>query len=132
MTVKHLNPPGLHNNPVFSQGIVLPANARIVLIGGQNSVNDKGEVVHKGDMARQTAQALANMVQVLEAAGAGVEHLVKTTIIMRDDADLQAGFGEWMKVWGGRANPPLVTAMRVTALANPDFLIEIEAMAVLP
>ena len=132
MTVQHINPPGLHNNPVFSQGIVLPASARILLIGGQNSVNDKGEVVHKDDMARQTAQALANMVKVLEASGAGVEHLVKTTIIMRDDADLQAGFGEWMKVWGQRKNPPLVTALRVTALANPDFLIEIEAMAVLP
>lgn len=132
MTIEYLSPAGMYKSPVFSQGIILPANARILLIGGQNSVNEKGEVVHKGDVVKQTEQALANMVKVLDEAGAGVEHLVKTTIIMQQDIDLRAAFGEWMKVWGNRPNPPTVTALRVVGLANPDFLIEIEAQAVLP
>lgn len=132
MTIEYLSPAGMYKSPVFSQGIILPANARILLIGGQNSVNEKGEVVHKGDVVKQTEQALANMVKVLDEAGAGVEHLVKTTIIMRQDIDLHAAFGAWMKVWGNRPNPPTVTALRVVGLANPDFLIEIEAQAVLP
>lgn len=132
MTIQHLNPEGMYRSPVFSQGIILPANARILLIGGQNGVNEKGEIVDKTDMAKQTEQALANMQTVLAAAGAGLEHLVKVTIIMRVDADLRAGFGEWMKVWGDRTNPPVVTSLRVPELANPDFLIEIEAQAVLP
>ena len=45
--------------------------------------------------------------------------------------DLKAGFGEWMKVWGKREKPPVVTAMFVSGLAAPDYPIEIEATAVL-
>ena len=132
MSVTHLNPDGMYRSPVFSQGIILPANARILLIGGQNSVNAQGEVVARGDVVKQTEQALVNLQKVLEAAGAGLEDLVKVTIIMQQDIDLNAAFGAWMAVWGQRTNPPTVSAFRVPSLSNPDFLIEIEAQAVLP
>ena len=132
MSIEHINPDGMHKSPVFSQGIILPANARILLIGGQNGVNEKGEIVGKGDVARQTEQALANLQLVLAAAGARLEDLVKTTIIMQQDIDLGAAFGVWMGVWGQRPSPPTVTGFRVPGLANPDFLIEIEAQAILP
>lgn len=132
MSIKHLNPEGMHHSPVFSQGIILPGNARILLIGGQNGVNAQGEVVAKGDVAKQTEQALANLQTVLAAAGGRLEDLVKVTIIMQQDIDLNAAFGAWMAVWGKRTNPPTVTALRVAGLANPDFLIEIEAQAALP
>lgn len=131
MSVEHINPEGMYQSPIFSQGIILPANARLLLIGGQNGTNAKGEVVDKADIAKQTAQALANMQKVLDAAGATIKDLVKVTIILHNDADLQAGFGEWMKVWGKNTNPPTVTSLRVPGFANPDFLIEIEALAVL-
>lgn len=132
MPVEHINPEGMYKSPIFSQGIIIPGNARILLIGGQNGVDDTGQIVDKTDMGKQTARALVNMQKVLSAAGAGLDDLVKVTIIMRTDADLQAGFGEWMKVWANRGNPPVVTALRVAELSNPDFLIEIEAQAVLP
>lgn len=132
MAIEHINPDGMYKSPVFSQGIILPATARLLLIGGQNGVNDKGEVVDKTDIAKQTAQALSNMQKVLAAAGASVTDLVKVTIILHQDGDLQAGFGEWMKVWGHNTNPPTVTSLRVSGFANPDFLIEIEALAVVP
>ena len=51
--------------------------------------------------------------------------------IKKDGVDLRAGFGEWMKIWGERKNPPLVSGLFVSALANPEFLIEIEATAVI-
>lgn len=132
MSIEYVRPPNMHASPVYSQGIILPANARLLLIGGQNAVNERGEIVGKGKIVAQTEQTLANMQKVLTAAGAGLEHLVRTMIILRDDADLQGAFGVWMKMWGQRPNPPTVTGLRVTALANPDFLIEIEAQAVLP
>jgi len=72
------------------------------------------------------------MQRVLEAAGAGLEDLVKITIILQQDADLQTAFDAWMEVWGQRTNPPTVTVLRVPGLANPNYLIEIEAQAVLP
>jgi len=132
MSIEHLNPEGMYRSPVFSQGIILPAGARLLLIGGQNSVDETGTIVGKGDVAAQTAKALSNMQLVLAAAGAKLEDLVKVTVIIHVDADLRTGFGEWMKVWGQRPNPPTVTGLRVAGLANPDFLIEIEAQAVLP
>lgn len=98
MSVEYLNPPGMHHSPVFSQGIILPANARILLIGGQNGVDAKGQVVDRTDVRRQTEQALANLQQVLSAAGAELEDLVKVTIIMQQDIDLGAAFGAWMAV----------------------------------
>ena len=131
MSITYLNPEGMYQSPVFSQGIILPANARILLIGGQNGINEKGEIVGKGDVVAQTRQALANLQRVLAAAGGRLEDLVKTTIIMQQDIDLNAAFGAWMAVWGQRPNPPTVTGFRVPGLANPDFLIEIEAQAVL-
>ena len=131
MQIEYVNPDGMHKSPVFSQGIILPANARLLLIGGQNAVNEKGEIVGKGDVVAQTRQALDNLQKVLAAAGGRLEDLVKTTIIMQQDIDLGAAFGVWVGVWGQRPNPPTVAGFRVPGLANPDFLIEIEAQAVL-
>jgi enamine deaminase RidA (YjgF/YER057c/UK114 family) len=130
--LEHINPDGMHRNPAFSQGIIIPAGARLLVIGGQNAVNAKGEVVGKGDIAAQTRQAVANVLTVLEAAGGKVENLIRVGLILREDADLRAGFGAWMESAGGRlANPPTVTASMVAKLATPDYLVEIEAIAML-
>lgn len=131
MTVERINPKAMHTNSAFTQMIVVPADARTAIIGGQNAVNAKGEIGGKGDFARQTEQALKNLVTCLEAVDATVDDLIQVKIYMKEGEDLRAGFGEWMKVWGQRTNPPLVTGLFVSALANPDFLIEIEATAVL-
>ena len=131
MSVERINPDGMHENPAFTQMILLPAGARTAMIGGQNAMNEKGEIVGKGDFAKQTAQALKNLVTCLEAVDASFEDLVQVKIYMKAGEDLRAGFGEWMKIWGQRANPPLVTGLFVSGLANPDYLIEIEATAVI-
>ena len=132
MTVEYLNPEGMHHNPAFSQGIVLPAGARTLLIGGQNAVDVNGQIVGKGDIGAQTEKALANLQLVLKEAGGSLEHLVQVKLYLAGDVDLRPGFGAWMAVWGNRPNPPVVTGLRVHGLANPDYLIEIEALAVLP
>lgn len=132
MMLEHINPEGMHRNPAYSQAIIIPANARLLVIGGQNAVNAKGEVVGKGDIAAQTTQALDNLITVLEATGASLESLVRLGIYFREDADLHAGFGAWMARAGGLKNPPTVTGIKVVGLAHPDYLIEIEATAVLP
>lgn len=131
MPVQHLNPETLHSNPVFTQAILVPSGARTLLIGGQNAVDRHGEIVGKGDVAAQSEQALKNLMAILEAAGAGLEDLVKVTVVIDQNADLRAAFGAWMSFWGGRSKPPTVTVLRVAGLANPNYLIEIEAQAVL-
>lgn len=132
MTIEHLNPDSMHKNPAFSQGIIIPANARILIIGGQNAVNEKGEIVGKGDIAAQTTKAVENLITVLETAGGSLDDLVRVGLFIREDADLGAGFGAWMAQAGGKIKkPPTVTSAIVAKLAHPDFLIEIEATAVL-
>lgn len=129
MTIERLNPKGMHSNPAYSQGVALPASARIVLVGGQNGVDASGRIVGKGDIAAQTVQALANLARVLEAGGAKPEDLVRLSIYIVGDADIMPAFGAWMAFWRDRGPPPIVTGVRVLGLANPDFLIEIEGQA---
>jgi enamine deaminase RidA (YjgF/YER057c/UK114 family) len=130
--VKHINPEGMHQNPAYSQAILVPASARILFIGGQNAVGADGKIVGGRDIAAQTEQAVSNLEKVLKAAGAGLENLVRVGIFLVADVDLRPGFEVWMKHWGKREKPPIVTGLRVSGLAHPDFLIEIEATAVLP
>lgn len=131
MAIQHINPVGMHHNPAFSQAILLPAGARTLLIGGQNAVDAQGQIVGKGDLGAQTAKALENLQRCLDAAGASLEQLVQVKLYLAGDVDLRPGFAAWMAVWGNRKNPPTVTGLRVHGLAHPDFLIEIEAVAVL-
>ena len=131
MPVAHINPAGMHSNPAFSRAILIPAGARTLLIGGQNAVGADGQVVGKGDLGLQTARALENLQLCLKEAGATLEQLVQVRIYLAGDVDLRPGFGAWMAVWGNRPNPPTVTGLRVHGLANPDYLVEIEALAVL-
>jgi enamine deaminase RidA (YjgF/YER057c/UK114 family) len=129
-SVEHINPEGMHRSPVFSQGIIIPAAARTLIIGGQNGVDETGNVV-ASDLGGQTAQAVDNLIKVLEAAGGTLDDLVRVGLFIKGEEDITPGFNEWMKRAGGIRNPPTVTAVRVLGLANPDFLIEIEATAVL-
>jgi enamine deaminase RidA (YjgF/YER057c/UK114 family) len=131
MLIEHLRPEGMYHNPAFSQAIVVPAGARLLIIGGQNAVGPDGRVVGIGDLGAQTAKALENLQHCLDAAGAALDQLVQIKIYLAGDIDLRPGFAAWMAIWGNRADPPTVTGIRVHGLSNPDYLVEIEALAVL-
>lgn len=131
MPVDHLKPKGMHQNPAFTQALVVPPGSRLVLIGGQNSVDEHGELV-PGDLGAQTTQALHNLGLCLDAAGAGIDDLIKVTIYMAGDLDIMPGFAAWQKFAGQPTNPPIVTVLKVLALGRPGVLVEIEGMAVLP
>ena len=127
----HINPDGMLKSPVFSQGIIYPANARVLVIGGQDGVDESGKVV-ADDLAGQTAKAVDNLIRVIEAAGGTIENLVRVALYIKGaDTDIRPGFEEWMKRWGNRPNPPTVTGVRVARPHRPDVLIEIEGTAIL-
>lgn len=131
-TVQHLNPEGLHQNPAFTQAVLVSGSTRTLYIGGQNAVNADGQIVGKGDIAAQTEQIFKNIGVILEAAGASLEHIVKWTVYIVQGQDLLPGFEVFQRVWGRRPNPPIVSGLFVSGLANPDFLVEIEAVAIIP
>lgn len=131
-SVQHLNPDGLHRNPGYSQAVVVTGNVKTVYVGGQNAVDATGAVVGKGDVKAQTEQALRNVETALAAGGAKLEHVVKWNVHVVQGQPLPPGFEAFQRAWGGRPNPPIVTVSLVAGLAHPDFLVEIDAMAVVP
>jgi len=132
MSIKYLSPDGLHKNPVFSQVVVTQGKVLTVYIGGQNSVNSSGEIVGKDDIGRQAEQVFKNLEIALSAAGARLENVVKWNVYLVHGQPPEPAFEVFQHVWGSRSNPPLVTVLFVAGLANPDFLLEIDAVAVVP
>jgi enamine deaminase RidA (YjgF/YER057c/UK114 family) len=130
--VEFLNPDGLPRNPAFSNVVVVSGNVRTIYIGGQDAVDADGQIVGIGDIAAQTGQVLHNLRTALTAAGAGPEHVVKWNVLIVEGQDFRSGYAAFQQAWGDRPNPPVITAAVVTGLAHPDFLVEMDAIAVVP
>jgi enamine deaminase RidA (YjgF/YER057c/UK114 family) len=131
--VELLSPDGLSRNPAFSNVAVVSGKVRTIYVGGQDAVTADGEIVGKGDLGAQTAQILANVETALAAAGAGLEHVVKWNLFIVEGQNIAPGFAAYQRVWGDRPSPPpLITAAFVQGLAHPDFLAEMDVIAVVP
>jgi enamine deaminase RidA (YjgF/YER057c/UK114 family) len=131
-SVQHLNPDGLHKNPAFGQAVVVTGNAKTVYVGGQNAVDASGKIVGKGDLKAQSEQVLKNLEIALTAGGAKLEHVIKWNVYIVHGQSPLPGFEAFRQAWGDRPNPPTITVLFVAGLANPDFLVEIDAIAVIP
>ena len=130
--VQYVNPETLNKNPAFTNVIVVSGSAKTIYVGGQDSVDASGTIVGKGDIQAQTEQVLKNIQAALAAADADLHHLIKWNMFVVQGQDLRAGFAAFQKVWGNRPNPPAISFAFVAGLANPDFLIEMDAIAVVP
>jgi enamine deaminase RidA (YjgF/YER057c/UK114 family) len=131
-SVRYINPDSLNKNPAFTNVVVVEGNVRTVHIGGQDALNASGEIVGKGDIVAQVEQILANLRAALAAGGAGPEHIIKWNIYVVEGQSLQAGFAAFQNAWPQTPNPPAITGVFVPALAHPDFLVEMDAVAVVP
>ena len=82
------------------------------------------ELAAEGRFGRAAETALA-------AVGAGLEHVVKWNVFVVEGKDFAKGYEVFQRVWGDRTSPPpLITAAVVKGLAHPDFLAEMDAIAV--
>jgi enamine deaminase RidA (YjgF/YER057c/UK114 family) len=131
-SVRYIDPEGLNANPAFTNVVVVEGSTRTVHVGGQNAVDDTGNIVGKGDVAAQTEQVLLNVRTALAAGGAGPEHVIKWTVLLAEGVSLEEGFSAFRRAWPATPSPPAITAAFVAGLANPDFLIEMDAVAVVP
>ena len=130
--IEHINPDGLSKNPAFSQIVTTQGNGKTIYIGGQNSVNENREIIGKGDIARQTEQVMKNLQTALSACGATFDNLVKLSIYVVQGQNLYGAFQTSQKFFGNQTNPPVISVLIVAGLANPDFLVEIDATAFIP
>jgi enamine deaminase RidA (YjgF/YER057c/UK114 family) len=131
-SVRYVDPEGLHKNPAFTNVEIVEGPTRTVHVGGQNAVDASGNIVGKGDVAAQTEQVLANLRAALAAGGAGPEHVVRWNLLVVEGESLDAGFAAFRRAWGDPPSPPAITMAFVAGLANPDYLVEMDAVAVVP
>lgn len=130
MTIKRINPETMHSNPAYTQVATVTNPKTWVFVGGQNSVDKEGNVVGK-DIGSQSAQAYKNVMTALEAAGATMDDVFKMTIYIVQGNSIEEGFAGVMKVQPKKYAAPTISVVVVAALGNPDFLVEIEAVAAL-
>jgi enamine deaminase RidA (YjgF/YER057c/UK114 family) len=130
--IQHINPDVLSKNPAFTNVIAVTGHVKTVYIGGQDALDASGTIIGKGNIKQQTEQVFSNLQAALKAGGAELEHVIKWNIYIVQGQPIQPAFEVFQSVWGRRPNPPAITVMFVFGLANPDFLVEMDAIAVVP
>jgi enamine deaminase RidA (YjgF/YER057c/UK114 family) len=128
MSIRHINPEGLHRSPAFSQAVVVEQPAKTIYIGGQNGVDTDGKLVGP-TVGEQTSQAFRNLATILESEGASLANIVHWTIAVVDGNSFDEGVAAFQQVWNPADPPPAITVHVVAGLA-PGFLVEIDAIAV--
>ncbi|MCX4659021.1 RidA family protein [Streptomyces uncialis] len=117
--------------PATAYTHVVLGTGRFVAISGQLALDEDGQLVGAGDPAAQARQIFTNLGRCLAAAGAGFDDVVKLTYFVTDIRNLAAV----REVRGDFLDParlPASSAVQVGALVGPEFLMEIEAYAIVP
>lgn len=110
----------------FSQAVRV---GDLVFVSGQPGVDEAGQIAGDGGITAQTAQAYANLDTVLRDAGSHLGLVVRTTTLLRDMNDLEKVVAVRMRTLS--APFPADTVYQVSSLARPEFLLEIDAIAVI-
>jgi enamine deaminase RidA (YjgF/YER057c/UK114 family) len=120
-------PPGVAPGTGYSH--VVSGRGRLVAVAGQVALDEHGAVVGVGDPDAQARQVFENLRWCLAAAGAGFADVVKLGVFVTDMAYLPALRAARDAVVD-TTRPPASTAVQVAALVRPEFLIEVDALAV--
>lgn len=114
----------------YSQ-LAIITGGTVVFIAGQVALDKSGEVVGKDDFKAQIQQVFENLDAAVEAAGGTFNDVVKLNSYFLDLTDLPE-FRQVRDKYINVKNPPASTAIQVRRLFRPEFLVEVEAVAVVP
>ena len=130
MPLERLNPEGM-STPLSYSHVVVAGGSRIVFVAGQVGMDGHGKLTGPGDLAAQARQAYRNVVAALAAVGATPADIARLTTYVVDHSPelLPVILKARSEVLGDHL--PASTLVGVKALARPEYLIEVEATAVL-
>ena len=133
MTLDRVNPPELFRPSGFSHAIVA-TGGRLVFLAGQTALDVHGQMVGRGDVVAQFEQAMSNLLVALDGAGGSPEHLAKLTIYAINPDEYRKRTEQIGMVWRWLvgSNYPAMALIGVVRLWDPDALVELEGIAVLP
>jgi len=114
--------------PGYSHVVTVNGPGKTIYIAGQLARDAEGNIVGPGDMRAQMEQTFQNLDKCLKAAGATWADVVKTNTFVTDFDEFQKCADVRMRYLGQAT--PTSTTVGVTRLAGPDFMVEIEAVAV--
>jgi enamine deaminase RidA (YjgF/YER057c/UK114 family) len=115
---------------VFSHATVVEASGRLVFVSGMTARRPDGSIAGIGDITAQTRQVCENVKAAVEAAGGTLDDVCRVDVYVRNMEHFEAIH----KVRAEYFKPPLPasTMVEVTKMTSPDYLIEINAIAVIP
>jgi enamine deaminase RidA (YjgF/YER057c/UK114 family) len=115
--------------PAVGYSHAVTGTGRFVAIAGQVAMDESGELVGPNDPTAQAERVFENLALALQAAGATFSDVIKFGVFVTDIAILPA-VREVRNRYIDTAKPPASTAVQVSALFRPGYLLEIEALAV--
>ena len=121
--------PGVYDPPGYSQAVKATGAQAIVYLAGQVAYDKDGGVAHRGDFKGQTRAVFTAIKALVEAGGGTLANVVKLNTYVTDiqnRPDYRAVRDEFFGPKG-----PASTLVEVSALAHPDYLIEVEAVAII-
>ncbi|MFC9983489.1 RidA family protein [Microbacterium keratanolyticum] len=113
----------------YAYAATAPSDARLIFLAGSCPLNDDGTTAGIGDYAAQAAKCLENMRIALAEAGAGIDDVISTRVLVAStrQTDLVAAWEVVRDAFGAHDVPS--TLLGVTVLGYDDQLVEIEAVA---
>ncbi|MGI8925040.1 MAG: RidA family protein [Tepidiformaceae bacterium] len=128
MTKQIVRPEGMLISPAYSHAVVKTGTP--VFIAGQVALDGDGKLVGEDDAGLQAAQALENLGTVVAACGGTVDDIVKLTVFTTD-LSFRRAIGQARAKFFTEGELPASTFLVVSSLAEPRFLVEIEAVAMI-
>lgn len=130
--IRHINPDGMMKSPAFSQAVMTQGSGRTIYVGGQNAVNQRGELVGGVNLKEQTRQVMENIRTVLEACGTTFANVVKLNINLVQGLDVGEAYQAAQPYFDGIPAPPAITVLFVPRLGGAEYLLEVDAVAFIP
>ena len=124
---KPVIPQGASPNPALSPGVVV---GDLLFVSGHVGVDSSGKVVGEGDAEAQSRQVMANIRDVVAAAGGKMEDVAKITCFLTDISYYGAYSKVRAETWP--KDPPASSTVVVAGLVRPELLVEVEAIVRLP
>ena len=130
--ISYVNPENMMKPNSFTQVISVSGPNKTIYIGGQDSVDKDGNIIGKDNIKEQAQQILSNIEKALKSAGAKLENIIKWNVYVKQGQSPMPAFEVFQDRWGDKPNPPAITLLYVAGLAHPDYLMEMDAIAIIP
>lgn len=130
MKTRKINPTPWLQHFQLNHAIEVTGGDRVLYLSGQTSSDPDGSTLHKGDMVAQFAEAWNNLKAAFAEAGMDPQNVIRLNIFTTDMQTFMEKADDLVACWATDGIQPVCTLLGVSALFDPDLMVEIEATAV--